>query len=79
MIKQFLDSFKPMGRWDTTGVNNMSILEVTRQCTKCGAIVHSVKRNPGFCNGYYTTVDGPCPAGGNHDWTNITEEQWIDE
>ena len=79
MINQFHDFYKPTGRWDITDKKNMSTLVVTRQCTKCGAVVHSVKRNAGFLYGYYTTVDGPCPAGGNHEWTNITEEEWHDD
>ena len=65
-----------MCRWDITGNKNMSTLEVTRQCKKCGAVVHSVQRDAGFIRGYYTTVDGECPAGGNHEWVNITEEVW---
>lgn len=78
MIKQFQDYYKPKprGRCDITGNIQMATLEVTRQCKKCGAIVHSVKQNAGFWNGYYTTRDSECPAGGYHEWVNITEEAW---
>jgi hypothetical protein len=57
----------------------MSTYKTTYQCTKCGAIVPTVQPHAGFWRGYGSgqLKDGPCPAGGSHDWHELTEGKWV--
>ena len=57
----------------------MGTYRTTWQCSKCGAVIPTVQRNAGFLNGYGKPKDGPCPAGGNHDWYEIVEGTWSDD
>lgn len=57
----------------------MSTYVTTWQCSKCGAVVRTVQENAGFVNGYGSgkLKSGPCPAGGDHDWNELTKGEWI--
>ena len=81
MIKSNNDYYKPMCRWDITGKNNMATYKTTFQCAKCGAIVPTIQHGAGFLRGYGSgqLQDGPCPAGGSHDWHELTKGEWIDD
>ena len=59
----------------------MSTYITTWQCVKCGAIVKTRQPNAGFWCGYGTRqlADGPCPAGGDHDWHELTRGKWVDD
>lgn len=59
----------------------MSTYITTWQCVKCGATVKTKQPNAGFWCGYGTRqlADGPCPAGGDHDWHELTRGTWVDD
>jgi hypothetical protein len=48
------------------------------QCSKCSAVVPTSQPDAGFIRGYGTgqLKDGPCPAGGSHDWHELTQGKW---
>lgn len=54
----------------------------TWQCTKCGAMI-STRQNQDGCfwtdTGRNQLNDGPCPAGGDHDWHEITKGIWSED
>lgn len=81
MIKPNNDFYKPMSRWDITGIKNMGTYKTTWQCAKCGVTVTTIQPNAGACYGYGSgqLQDGPCPAGGDHDWNELTKGEWIDD
>lgn len=56
----------------------MSTYSTTWQCSKCGAIVNTRQRSAGFLYGYGSSQlkSGPCPAGGDHNWNELTEGRW---
>lgn len=57
----------------------MSTYITTWQCRKCGAIVRTVQPKAGFIRGYGSSQlkSGPCPGGGDHEWNELTEGQWV--
>lgn len=59
----------------------MSTYRTTFQCSKCGIAIPTVQRNAGFLYGYGTSQlkSGPCPAGGDHDWHEVTSGTWSDD
>ncbi len=58
----------------------MSTYSTTWQCRKCGAIVHTRQKSAGFLYGYGSSQlqSGPCPAGGDHEWHELTQGTWED-
>jgi hypothetical protein len=52
----------------------------TWQCHKCMTMITTVQEDAGFINGYGDGKlrKGPCAAGGDHDWHEITEREWLD-
>lgn len=53
----------------------MSTYVAIWQCCKCGAQVGPIRQeNAGFWYGYGSgkLAKGPCPAGGDHDWHELT-------
>ena len=59
----------------------MSTYITTWQCVKCGATVKTVQPKAGPIRGYGTgqLQSGPCPAGGDHDWHELTIGQWVED
>lgn len=62
------------------GKNIMSTYSTTWQCLKCGAVVHTRQKDAGFLYGYGSSQlqSGPCPAGGDHEWNELTHGTWED-
>ena len=52
----------------------------TWQCHKCMTMITTVQEDAGFINGYGDGKlrKGPCAAGGDNDWHEITEREWLD-
>lgn len=59
----------------------MSTYRTTFQCRKCGIAIPTVQRNAGFLYGYGSSQlkSGPCPAGGDHEWNEVTNGTWSDD
>lgn len=58
----------------------MSTYSTSWQCRKCGAVVHTRQEGAGFWRGYGSSQlkSGPCPAGGDHEWNELTNGTWSD-
>lgn len=54
--------------------------KTTWQCHKCMTVVTTIQEDAGFIRGYgkEKLKKGPCAAGGDHDWHELTEGEWID-
>lgn len=59
----------------------MATYVTTWQCRKCGAEVPTKQPDAGFWRGYgeRQLATGPCPGGGDHEWHELVEGQWIDD
>ncbi len=79
MIANINNYLNPPARWEIIGMSIMSTYKTIYQCAKCGAQVPTVQPKAGFWRGYGTAQlqDGPCPAGGSHDWHELTKGQWL--
>ena len=64
----------------TCHLNVKATYKTTWQCHKCMTCVTTLQEDAGFVNGYERSQlqDGPCAAGGDHDWHELTVGVWID-
>ena len=72
-------SFKLLSQ-DGNVTNKKGTYRTTWQCHKCMTCVTTIQENAGFVLGYGSgqLQDGPCAAGGYHDWHELTVGEWID-
>lgn len=72
-------SFKLLSR-DVNVTDRKGTYRTTWQCHKCMTVITTVQENAGFLYGYGDGQlrQGPCAMGGDHDWHQLTQGEWID-